>query len=407
MIGDIGKAEWRVAHDPVTGRRVTRLTDGRSNSYPLYYFVPSATPDGRYFVCHGERSGAVQLYRIDLVTGEIGQLTDGHTQDAGWAIWCEWHLSGIYNHLSAISPTTGEVWYFEGDEIRATHVATFANRRAATLPPGRMPIGQAAFSPDGRWFGYIHADEARYRSLLAERERETLAGRFDWDRDHHNRFRNAVGATLALVDTATGETRTVLAAGYHFHHVLFVDNETILVNHPPGVAGMWSVRLDGSDVRHLRPADAHGAHGAAINHQVVTARGIAYEAVGPGPNDTRQTWFGMYRPDTGRWDEALLPVKGYAHVGFDPAGLFGFIENAGARHEILAVGPAAAPDGPLRVELLHTLRSPDHNDQRHHAHPALSPDRRSLYFTDWSPEGFAQVCALDVADLTESAVPPV
>jgi len=407
MIGNIGRAEWRVEHDPATGRRLTRLTDGRSNSYPLYYFVSSVTPDGRYFVCHSERSGAVQLYRVDLATGQIGQLTDGHTKDAGWAVWCEWHLDGIYNHLSAIHPQSGEVWYFQGGEIRATEVASFANRLVTRLPAGRMPIGQAAFSPNGHWFGYVHADEQEYRALLAERERETSAGRFDWDRDHHDRFRNAIGATLAVVDTATGETRTVHAADYHFHHVLFVDDETILINHPRGVAGMWSIKLDGSEIRHLRPAGAPGAHGAAVNHQVVTARGIAYEAVGPGPNAMRQTWFGMFHPETGRWEEAPLPTKGYAHVGFDPAGVFGFIENAGARHEILTVHAAAAPDGPLQLSLLRTLSSPDHNDQRHHAHPALSPDRRTLYFTDWSPDGFAQVCALDVADLVAAAVPAV
>lgn len=402
MIGDITRAEWTAETD-AAGRRLRRLTDGRSNSYPLYYFVPSVTPDGRYFVCHSERSGEVQLYRIDLASGEIGQLTDGHTRDAGWAIWCEWHLDGIYNHLSAISPKTGEVFYFEGDQIRATDVASFANRHVADLPAGRMPIGQAAFTPNGRWFGYIHADEAKYRALLADCERDTLAGRFDWERDHHDRFRNAIGSTLALVDTATGETRTVLAADYHFHHVLFIDDETILINHPRGVAGMWSIRLDGTDIRHLRPADAPGAHGASINHQVVTARGIAYEAVGPGNNDVRQIWFGMFHPQTGRWEEGLLPNRGYAHVGFDPAGIFGFIENAGVRHEILTVDPAALPGGSLRTELLHTLRSPDHNDQRHHAHPALSPDRSTLYFTDWSPQGFAQICALDVADLTAQA----
>lgn len=404
MIGDITPAEWRT--ETVAGRRLTRLTDGLSNSYPLYYFVPSVTPDGRYFVCHSERSGEVQLYRIDLGTGEVGQLTEGHTRDAGWAIWCEWHLDGVYNHLSAVNPRSGELFYFQDGEIRSADVATFANRRVAKLPPGQMPIGQAAFTPNGRWFGYIHADESKYRALLTERERETLAGRFDWDRDHQ-RFRNSIGSTLALVDTVSGETRTVLEADYHFHHVLFVDDETILVNHPRGVAGMWSVKLDGSDIRHLRPADAPGAHGASINHQVVTARGIAYEAVGPGGNDVRQIWFGMVHPDTGRWEEGLLPNRGYAHVGYDPAGIFGFVENAGTEHEILTVHAAATPGGMLRTEVLHTLRSPDHNDQRHHAHPALSPDRRTMYFTDWSPEGYAQVCALDVADLTANAVPAV
>jgi hypothetical protein len=189
--------------------------------------------------------------------------------------------------------------------------------------------------------------------------------------------------------------------------VLFIDDETILVNHPRGVAGMWSVRLDGSDIRHLRPAGAPGAHGAAINHQVVTARGIAYEAVGPGSNRMRQTWFGLYHPQNDRWEEALLPIQGYAHVGYDPAGLFGFVENAGAHHEIVLVKPAIEVGGPLRVEALHALRSPDHNDQRHHAHPALSSDRRTLFFTDWSPQRFAQICALDVADLVDMAEPAI
>src|SRR3569623_613976 len=117
MIGTITQAEWTVETDPGTGRKVTRLTDGRSNSYALYYFTPSVTPDGRYFVFHSERSGEVQLYRLDLQPGEIGQLTDGHTHDAGWAVWCEWHLDGIYNHLSAINLKTGDVFYFEDDQI--------------------------------------------------------------------------------------------------------------------------------------------------------------------------------------------------------------------------------------------------------------------------------------------------
>ena len=82
MIGDLTRAEWREERTP-SGRRLRRLTDGGSNSYPLYYFVRSETPDRRYFVFHSERSGKVQLYRLDLGTGEIGQLTDGHTTDTG------------------------------------------------------------------------------------------------------------------------------------------------------------------------------------------------------------------------------------------------------------------------------------------------------------------------------------
>ena len=132
MIGDITPTEWRT--ETVEGRRLTRLTDGRSNSYPLYYFVPSVTPDGRYFVFHSERSGEVQLYRLDLGSGEIGQLTDGHTRDAGWAIWCEWHLDGVYTHLSAINPQTGELFYFQGGETWMNYAAFCA--RVSNTPEG-------------------------------------------------------------------------------------------------------------------------------------------------------------------------------------------------------------------------------------------------------------------------------
>ena len=88
------------------------------------------------------------------------------------------------------------------------------------------------------------------------------------------------------------------------------------------------------------------------------------------------------------------------HVGLDPAGRFDFIEHAGERHELLAVNAADDPEATRGVRLLRTLRSPFHDHQRHHAHPFLSPDRTRMIFTDWSEDGFAQVHALDVSDLT-------
>jgi hypothetical protein len=203
-----------------------------------------------------------------------------------------------------------------------------------------------------------------------------------------------------LVDTATGAQRNVITTDFHFHHVLFVDNKTILLNHPKECAGMWVIGTDGGMIRHLRPADAPGAHGAMVNHQVITERGIAYESVVYFPGG-RETYFGMYDPATDRFTEALLPADGYVHVGFDPAGRFEFAESAGETHKLLAVHHQ--PDGSLTTSLLRRLSSPAHDDQRHHAHPFLAADRKRLYFTDWSPEGFAQVCAMDIADLVAAA----
>jgi hypothetical protein len=90
VIGSTSPPEWKEFPDPDTGRKVTQLTNGRGHSYPLYYFVPSITTNQRFLIFHSERSGWVQLYRLNLGNGEIAQLTDGHTADSGWAPWCEW-----------------------------------------------------------------------------------------------------------------------------------------------------------------------------------------------------------------------------------------------------------------------------------------------------------------------------
>src|SRR5262249_7680457 len=73
--------EWKTSRDPETGRTLRQLTSSRANSYPLYYFIPSLTSDNRYLVFHSERSGWVELYRMDLKDGAITQLTAGRTRD--------------------------------------------------------------------------------------------------------------------------------------------------------------------------------------------------------------------------------------------------------------------------------------------------------------------------------------
>ena len=81
--GEIGRrypAEHREIKDPETGRILKQWTSAPAYSYPLYYFSPSITADGKYMVFHSERTGWVQMYRLCFETGEIVQLTEGRTQ---------------------------------------------------------------------------------------------------------------------------------------------------------------------------------------------------------------------------------------------------------------------------------------------------------------------------------------
>ncbi len=46
--------------------------------------------------------------------------------------------------------------------------------------PGRVPIGQTSFSPDGRLFAFIHTDQDLYRRAFSDREALINMGQFSW-----------------------------------------------------------------------------------------------------------------------------------------------------------------------------------------------------------------------------------
>ncbi len=68
--------EWIKAPDPQTGYEVWQITTHDSGSAAFYFEKQSFTADDKYMVFRSNRSGSHQLYRVDLSSGEISQLTD-------------------------------------------------------------------------------------------------------------------------------------------------------------------------------------------------------------------------------------------------------------------------------------------------------------------------------------------
>ncbi len=79
---------------------------------------------------------------------------------------------------------------------------------------------------------------------------------------------------------------------------------------------MWSVRIDGTDERVLRP---RGEGHSAICHNVITERGIFYEANNDAKGQ-REVWIGRYDLTDDSFIESRLPGVGYVHTGRGRAG---------------------------------------------------------------------------------------
>src|SRR3712207_4637198 len=75
-IGDHFPAEWRTFTDLQTGVEVRQLTHYKGHSHHLYFTNPGWYDDGRKLLFASDRNNRTNLYNIDLVSGEMVQLTD-------------------------------------------------------------------------------------------------------------------------------------------------------------------------------------------------------------------------------------------------------------------------------------------------------------------------------------------
>lgn len=70
------QAEWIREKDSLTGYEVWQITSHDSASVACYFEAQAFTKDDKYVVFSSRRTGEWQLYRCDLRTGEIRQLTN-------------------------------------------------------------------------------------------------------------------------------------------------------------------------------------------------------------------------------------------------------------------------------------------------------------------------------------------
>ncbi len=380
---------FRRIQAPGTGRAAIQLTSGTATHYPLYYFIPTITADGRYLVHHRYEQGEVQLWRLDLQSGRSDPLTRATGTSTDWHPWQnEKDLRGVMDFRAVLDAVHGTVVYFDGNAAHAVDVATLKDEVLFTLPEDREPIGQNCVTPDGAWFIYIDAPRGSiYR-------------------------KPCTGARVAGWNLATREQRTLCTVDAPIHHVLpWHDSRHVVINHPFDHMGMIWASLDGGPTSELRRGDP-GATGE-VCHQAVTRAGLLYEAYG-----APRVMAGLYDPIARTRIQFPLPSEfGYTHTGADPDGRLWFYETRGRTHghslwllerfgRDLPGGdlPTTATNGVGTWKRLTGDWATYSPEQRGHFHPQVTPDRRWIMFTGGDPATRTdQIMLLDIRDCADTA----
>ena len=199
-VGTTYPSEWREHEDPLTRRHVRQLTDSPAEDYHLYFYNPSVTPDGSYLLFFSERTGISNLFRLDLHSGVIVQLTDAQAVRAEyWPFTAA--VKGVGSCLAAIGNHGREVFYFEGNDLCAVEIESLNHRQLLRLPPDRRASMLQA-NASGETLVFATWDE----TLFLERSRRAYAGETFPD---ESSFQETT-STIVRVDAVTGQAEEVL-----------------------------------------------------------------------------------------------------------------------------------------------------------------------------------------------------
>ncbi len=209
---DAGKdwgVERRWYNDPVTGVRVQEITAPGVAADNLYFHFSNFSADNRYLLFTSDRTGSRQLYRMEVETGRIVQLTDD---------------PAILASTACPDPRDGRTAYvMRGPEVLALDVASGRTRTVGAVPkPYVGGFQQPTVSNDGA-------------SIAVTKQRDERT----WE--------------IGLMSLATGAYRTVLTEGFRIGHVQHSPTDPVIfyVWETGGYAPQrsWLVNDDGSGNR--------------------------------------------------------------------------------------------------------------------------------------------------------------
>ncbi len=132
--GSVHPSELLEFEDQNTGTHVYQLTNDNTINHNLYFLTPSFTPDQKHLIFTSYRSGKANFYKIQFPDGDIVQLTNAEE---------------VHGYSGVIAKDGTELFYTEGDSIKAINLDTFEERVLAVFKDGSL--GECSVSADEKY----------------------------------------------------------------------------------------------------------------------------------------------------------------------------------------------------------------------------------------------------------------
>jgi oligogalacturonide lyase len=272
--------------DPDTGHRIVRLTD-EPGSASLYFNQNWFTPDGTKMVY----TSPTGIYTLDLATHASHRVVEGRVR------------------LVEAGKKTPSVYYIRTGAIYSTNTETGATREIAKLPPNGS-------------VSTINADETLIAGTYTEapgpannaysapgQQAQSLNQPANKGQMMEQRLAAHIPMGMFVIDTRTGESKTILRSTDWLNHLLFSPTDpTLLMFCHEGpwhkVDRIWTIRTDGSQVTkiHTRTMEMEifghefwSIDGKTIYYDLQTPRGEDFWLAAYGVETGERTWYHLQR----------------------------------------------------------------------------------------------------------------
>ncbi len=129
--GSVHPSELLEFRDNQTGTHIYQLTNDTSINHNLYFLTSSFTPNQECLIFTSYRSGKPNFFKLRFPNGDIVQLTDA---------------DDIHGYSGVISKDGTELFYTQGETIKAICLDTLTERVLAEFPGGSL--GECSVSTD-------------------------------------------------------------------------------------------------------------------------------------------------------------------------------------------------------------------------------------------------------------------